>query len=242
MLGALVGSWLLGGLLMPATIPQPIRLAILVVLGSALGTEAYIRAVPAPARRAFEAFSWLGEHELARARAQTGDAVPTDARAARRWLLAHSEQPDQPWLRVEILVLAGQIDEARAVADRMPAATPEERFARAAAVDFADWFGGGDGDLEAMAAGALDLVPADGDERLRAEVTIAVARVRRRMAAGDDPVDAGLPLQEVRHRIGARADGQLGRALRGRLVRSLLLVGAGLAGFALVLEYLLPAA
>jgi hypothetical protein len=69
-----------------------------------------------------------------------------------------------------------------------------------------------------MNAAAADLLPSDGDERMRAEVSIATAKVRRRMADGRaTPGDAVDPLLEVRERLGARADGQVGRAIRRRL-------------------------
>lgn len=76
-----------------------------------------------------------------------------------------------------------------------------------------------------MHESAREILPPDGDERLRAEVTIAVAEVRRRMADGrTDAGDAAVPLVEVRDRLGSRADGQVGRALRWRLLPQLLIV------------------
>jgi hypothetical protein len=242
LLVALVATWLAGALLLPAGIPEPLRLGSLVLLGAVAGAEAWIRSMPAPARRAFEAFSWLGEWEIANVRALTGGGVPTTPLAARQWLLAHPERPEDRWLRVEILVLAGQLDEARAVAGRMPATTPAERVDRAVSLDLADWFAGGPGDVAAMQAAAAGLEPDDDEGRLRAEVAVAVAQVRRRMAEGVDLVEAGAPLREVRERLGRRADGQLGRAMRGRLQRTLLLVGGVFAGITLVLGSLLPAA
>jgi hypothetical protein len=70
-----------------------------------------------------------------------------------------------------------------------------------------------------------------GDEHLRAEVTIATAEVRSRMADGrSTPGDAAEPLIAVRERLGHRADGQVGRALRVRLLLTFLAVGAAFAG------------
>jgi hypothetical protein len=240
LLVALVGTWIIAGLLVPATWPEPLRIGILIALGAALGAEAFIRAMPAPAREAFEAFSWLGEWELAQARALTGRGVPTNATAARRWLLANKDRQDLGWLGVEVLVLAKRLDEAKAAAARLPDASPGQRFERVGALDFADWFAGGEGDLPALEAAAVEVLPADGDARLRAEVAIAIAKVRRRMAAGEDPIEAGEPLREVRRRLGRRADGQVGRALRGRLVRALVVVGAVFAVISILLPELTP--
>jgi hypothetical protein len=240
LLATTVATWLVVGLVLPATLPDPVRLAVLVALAAILAAEAYIRAMPAPTREAFEAFSWLGEWELAQVRALTGEGVPTSPIAARRWLRVHPEASETRWLRVEMLTFARQYDQAKAVAERMSDATPAERFDRAVAKDFADWFSGGDGDLASIEAAAENLLPPDGDERLRAEVIIAIANVRRRMAAGDDPIEAGAPLREVRKRLGKRADGQVGRALRVRLIRPLLIVGALVSIVSLLLPDLAP--
>jgi hypothetical protein len=240
LVAVLVATWLVLGLLLPATLPDPIRVAILVVVSALLGAEAYIRAMPAPAREAFEAFSWLGEWELKQVRAATRAGVPTDPISARRWLRVHPETPETRWIRVEMLTLVRHYDEAGAVAERMPESTPLERFDRAVALDFVDWFRGGDGDMAGIEAAAADLLSADGDDRLRAEVVIAVAKVRRLMATGEDPIQAGQPLRDVRQRLGRRADGQVGRALRGRLIRPLLIIGGLLAAVSLLLPDLAP--
>ena len=237
---ALVATWTVAGILLPATVPEPLRLGILVILGAVLGAESFIRAMPTPARQGFEAFSWLGEWELAHARALTGKAVPTNELAARRWLLVVKDRPELRWLRVEILCLAKRFDEAQALAERMPDATPEERLERAVAIDFAGWFAGGDGNIAALEASAAELLPEDGGARLRAEIAIALAKVRRRMAAGDDPIVAGEPLREVRRRLGQRADGQVGRAFRGRLIRALVILGGAFAIVQLLLPDLTP--
>jgi hypothetical protein len=240
LLAAIVATWLVAAIALPAALPDPIRLAILVILSAILGAEAYVRAMPAPARLAFEAFSWLGEWELAQIRAATGDGVPTNELAARRWLRVHPEAPETRWLRVEMLTFVKKHDEAKAVAERMPDGTPAERFERAAAKDFADWYAGEEGDIPAMEAAASELHPSDGDARLRAEVAIAIARVRHRMAAGDDPIAAGEPLRDVRKRLGRRADGQLGRALRVRIMRPLLILGGLLAVLSLLVPEVAP--
>jgi hypothetical protein len=240
LLSALVATWFVGSLILPGSIPEPIRLAVLVVLASLIGTEAWLLSMPAPARRAFEAFSWLGDWEMARVRLLTGGGVPTTARGAREWLLAHPERAEERWIRVEILLLARRLDEALAVAERMGSSSPQERLERTVALDLAEWFAGRDGDLAAIEAATRALDPGDPDARLRAEVAIAVAKVRRRLAEGVDLVEVGAPLREVRQRLGSRADGQLGRAMRPRLRRAMLVVGAAFAAIVLLLEALMP--
>lgn len=230
LLVALVVTLIVVPFLLPADASDIVRLGVSSLLGAVIATEAYVRAFPARSRRAFEAFSWLGERELARWRRSGGGRVPTNAAAADRWLVAHQADRPGDGARAEVLLLAGRIDDARAVVDRMPHATPLECFAKAATFDLVDWRAGGDGDLPAMEHAAAAILPEDGDDRLEAQVNIAVAKVRRLMADGHPSAgDAIEPFLEVRSRLGHRADGQVGRALRPRLIPvllvSLLVVG-----------------
>lgn len=209
-------------------LPVVARIALTSAVAAVLGTEAYIRAMTPRSRRAFEAFSWLGEWELARAKRAVGN-VPVGRDDAIDWLIAHPAGPivlaDELPVRIEIELLAGRRDEARALLGQLPTNTPWDRFELAALRDLVDWRAGGDGFLEEMRESALEILPPDGDERLRAEVTIAVAEVRRRMADGrTDAGDAAMPLVEARGRLGSHADGQVGRALRWRLLPQLFLV------------------
>jgi hypothetical protein len=177
-------------------------------------------------RRAFEAFSWLGEWELARAKQATGGPIPTTPGGAARWLEGRPERPAELPIRIEILLFANRLDEARRALDHLPTATPWQRFERAALRDLVDWRSGGDGDPSGMEEAAAEILPRDGDERLRAEVTIAVAQVRRLMAeAQATPDEAVKPFLDVRVRLGPRGDGQVGRALRPRLIPALTVFG-----------------
>lgn len=221
---ALVVTWTVIGLL-----PSPSRivsLAAATVIGAIVATEASIRARPAPSRRAFEAFSWFGEWELDRARALTGSPVPTTPGAADKWLREHPETPDTLGIRAEILTMAGRIDDARAAVERMASETAFERFERAALEDVVDWFGGGDGDLPGLEAAVADLGPMDSDVRLRGEVALATAKVRRLVAEGPLSTATIRPFLDVRELLGTRADGQVGRALRKRMIPAFLIFGA----------------
>jgi hypothetical protein len=224
MLVAFVLTWIVVPFLLPRDAHWLIQITVPSLVAAVVAAEAYIRSMPPRSRRAFEAFSWLGEWELARAQELSGRPVPTSPEEARRWLAERPERVDrldEAALRVEVLVLAGEIDDARSLVERMHArtATGWERFEVAALRDLVDWRSGGEGDLPGMAAAAEAIQPIDSDDRLRADVTVAVARVRRRMADGrSTPGDAAEPLVEVRERLGDRAKGQVGRALRRRIV------------------------
>ena len=239
MLASFVAVWLVVPLLLPAGTHVVIRVLVPSLLVAVVGTEAYIRSMPPRQRRAFEAFSWLGEWELARARAIVGGSLPSSPEEAADWLGRHPEGPilleGELAVRVEIELLAGRIDEARGLVGRLPTETPWARFEVAALHDLVEWRAGADGaeaeaHLEAAERAGVAIEPADGDERLRADVTVAVARVRRRMADGrSTPGDAADPLLEVRERLGSRADGQVGRALRRRLIPVVLVASVVLA-------------
>lgn len=216
----------------PSGTPRILAFAVPAVVGATLATEAYIRTMPRRSRLAFEAFSWLGEWELKQA-GMSGLRVPTTPGAARRWLASHPDMQDRLGIRAELLLLAGRPDEARAAAEGLPTSTPWERWVRTEALESIEWRSGGDGNLERLRAAAAELQPLDGDDHLRAAVAIAAAEVRRRMADGrSTPGDAAEPLIEVRESLGTRADGQVGRALRGRLFPAFLVASIVLGGIA----------
>jgi hypothetical protein len=236
MLIAVVVIVLVAPLLIPHELPRLAQSLILGVVVSIIGTEVYVRAWPSVSRRAFEAFSWLGEWEIAGVRALTGSGPPTSRAKAAAWLERRPDRPEERAIRVEVSLFAGRIDDARAVLSTLSAKTPSERFELVALGDLVDWHAGGDGDLPAMEAAAAEILPADGDERLRAEVTVAAAKVRRRMAEGGATPEAVVePLLVVRQALGHRADGQIGRALRRRILPLLL---GGTALFAIASELL----
>jgi len=210
-----------------------IHLAVLVVVSAVVASEAWIRSLPTRTRLAFEAFSWLGDTEIERARMLTGRAAPATAKAAEAWLRQVPDSPLTDWARAEVLILAGRPEEARAIVDRMPADTPAERFELASTRELVDWANGGSTDTTGMEAALEALGPEGSDARLRGEVAIAAARVRQAMEAGEPGEgDVLEPLIEVRGRVGPRADGQVGRAMRKRLIPAYLVFSAlfGVAG------------
>jgi hypothetical protein len=218
--------------------PLWLRLVVLVPVSALLATEAYFLAMPGRYRRAFEAFSWLGEWGLARLRDQTGEGPPLNRRAAERWLERHPDEPDIRWARAEVLVVADHLDEALVVAEGIPVPDRIAGVEREATLGFVRWMRGETVDLGALVA-VVEALPPATDDRLRAEVMLAAARVRERMADGrSEPGDAAQPLIAVRDLLGDRAKGQVRLALRDRILRVLLLLGAGFAALQLILDAL----
>ncbi|HYL39844.1 MAG TPA: hypothetical protein VET90_00910, partial [Candidatus Binatus sp.] len=230
---ALVAAQLAILLLTAFGLPSIAAYALAILGASAVATEAYLRAMAGRTRRSMEAFMWLGSWDLAGVRAATGRGVPTTRGGAAEWLARQPETPDEPatirGLRVELNLLAGRVAEARAVLERMSEASPVERFNKAAAADLVAWWTRRGDATEAMAEAADEIEPRGGDEALRAEVALAIARVRHLAVAVPPAVEPLAPLLEVRDRLGARADGIVRRILWPRLYRVFVLTALLLA-------------
>jgi hypothetical protein len=169
-----------------------------------VATVAWFAAWPSRSRPAFEAFAWLGEWEIERFRALAGPSVPVTLAEMRRYVRNTKERPEDRSLRAEILMIGGRLAEARAMAERIPDDTPFGRAERIGELDFVDWLEGGSGDGADLRAAVSAVEPSDGLDRLRAEVALAMADVRRLVASGD--TDPTAPMRAVRARIGAHAD------------------------------------
>jgi hypothetical protein len=194
----------------------------LVALGSiATGLAAalvWAVAWPPVDRRAFEAFAWLGESEFERFRVLTDGRLAPTIGNMKRHVRNTPERAEDRWIRVEVHAASGQLDEAREIALRLPVDTPVERAEQAVYLEYLDWLAGGPDNpagAETVRDAVAAILPADGDDRLRAEVSLAIAEVRRRIGSG--AADPSAPLREVRARLGRRADGVLFAAARRQL-------------------------
>ena len=210
-------------------LPWVVQILLAVGLGTWLGTEVAKRAIPRPVRRAIEAFGYLGEWELERAKPFDAAGIATPD-AARRWLAAYPEQFEDRWLRWELLLLADDPATAAEVAARIPDETPYDRFERAYAIDRVAWSQGGTSDEAALRAMAEAVGPPDDEDRRHAEVALAVATGKDLAAAGADPLP---PLLAARDHL--PADLGLGSAFVNGL-RMLALISS------VVLALVLPAA
>jgi hypothetical protein len=191
-------------------------------------------------RRAWEAFTWLGEWELDRYVAVAGGPALPSRDDFRRWLKASPDDPKLGWIRTDLFVMEQEFDKARAAAEAMPVDTPSERLEREAAFASIDWYSGGPGDPTGLRAAVAEILPADGDERLRADVTLSAAEVRRLLATED--ADPARPMREMRDRLGARADGILWSVLRRRLWSKFLTAALTIVLVVVALNSVLPLA
>jgi len=222
---------------------RPIAVVVAIaVIGTVVGAGAFgivfAFGRSGESRRALEAFIWSAELEYARLSELSGTTVSPDPRSLRRFARNVPERPDNRWIRVEILVADGQLDEARSMADRMPTDTPLERFEQAADLAWLDWVEGRDEDDSAVRATAAEVaIAADETTRSRVDVGLAVHDARRLIAAGSD--DPGAPLRAARDRLGHRADGAILTFIR-RISLNALPLSAILVLFVLGLDALVP--
>lgn len=229
--------------LLPVHLPPLAVVPVVAIVASAAASEAYLRAMAPRARRAMEAVLWLGGWNVAKARAETGGGAPTTASGAMRWLASHPEMAAEPAfvrsLRIQVLLLAGRVAEAQSVAEVEHGRTPLERFSDAADRQLVRWWTGGPTDVGAMRAVAQEILPADGDDRARADVTIALAETRD-LAVADPPAEGDplAPLIAVRDRLGGRADGVLRRDLWRRMFAVFLALTLGVGALGLLSGWL----
>jgi hypothetical protein len=207
------GSWLT---MLIASGQHPIAVIAIVAVGAiATGVVAAFAnafARPPTTRRAFEAFVYLGEWEMDRVQRLAQRPFTPSVGAMRKLIEGMEESPETRWLRVELLTTSGDLDGARAMAERMPGTTAYQRLERQAALVLLDWLAGGSGDPAPVRDALDEIEPEAVVPRRCAEVVLACTEVRYRVGRGDsDPTE---PLRIARDRLGAAADDVLLRMTR----------------------------
>jgi hypothetical protein len=219
-----------------AGVPWPVALAVGTAAFAVVGVELSYVVMPARIRRAWEGWSIVGDSELKRWRATFGTPVPVGTAAVQRWLDAHPETPENRWALSELLVIAGRMEDARAVIQRLPESTATERFERTHQNGYVDWVEGRDIDLDQQAAEAETVGEPESPERWIARAMVASARARDLAVRGGDWAE---PLIDVRLRSGHLANGLLRNELRRRSYPMMLLVGVVFVGLVVASSILL---
>jgi hypothetical protein len=138
-------------------------------------------------RNALAVSTWLGARESRRLLGGAHRAfvlgLPNTPARAEKWLAKHPDDDALRPLRVEILELARRYDEARAAIDRLPDATPIDRYRIAEARAVIDDLQTGRHDLSAVKL-ALEALP-PGIDRSEASASLAVFDARRSIGRGD---------------------------------------------------------
>ena len=159
--------------------------AVFALTFAACGAWAVARWLPRRFRAATESYLWLAVRAERHWREVFGDrGVPRSMSAMRSFIEAAPETPETAGERFGIWMALGDLESTRRVIAQMPADTHLERHARAAATWLAAFVEGSDGDLTALRASAAGID--DPDDRLEAEVEIAVDTARVELASGRD--------------------------------------------------------
>jgi hypothetical protein len=119
----------------------------------------------------------------------------------RAWLDHNDERPETRSFHAEMLAVVGRTDEARAMAERIEAATPAEEFDRQALLDYIDWIDGAELDHAGRLREADAIGSPGSPERLFARGLAAIALARDRAHQGSD---WRRPLIEFQREIGSQ--------------------------------------
>jgi hypothetical protein len=201
---------------------------VFAVTFAATGAWAVARWLPRDFKGATETYLWLAVRAEAHWHELFGDvAVPRSRSAMRAFVAATPETPETAGERFGIWMALGDLSSARRVIEQMPVDTGSARHARASAVWLVDFAAGSPGDLAALRATAAALD--DPDERLEADVEVAVNAARVEVAARRDWKPS---LLAVRERLGPEPTAILWRHAWPRAFRDMFVAAVvGIAAF-----------
>jgi hypothetical protein len=177
--------------------------AVAALVAPVLGVVVGIAMLPSTMRRAFESFSWLGHRDVARFRAATGSRTPANAVEVGEWLRTWPPGSLPAWIRAELLISIGRVEEALAELDAQRVPVSElDRLQDVATRGFAELVATGTLDTAAFAAALAPFGPPS-PFALEASVIEALTLTRLRLASSTaDPLE---PLVRVRPRLGWEA-------------------------------------
>jgi len=191
----------------------------------AVGLLVFLAAFRPRTRQALEVFAWIGEREIDQFNEQTHSRFPGTSRAAERWIERHPEAAHELQQGVDVLLMAGEYEQAAEAARRLPTETAWERFSRELQIDHVLRVLGSNVERPGVRAAADELE--NPEERMEADALLAWADANRRVLAGGDWRE---PLVAARRQLGAHADGTLMRSrLAAMYAIVLAMVGAALA-------------
>jgi len=149
-------------------------------------------------RQAIEVMTWLNGWETERWQHEVGRRLPGLPRAVPKLLDSLPDTLGLRPLRIELLAVRGDVDEAFERLDQLPLDTPWQRFEHSALEEWVSWLANGPELIAPMEANVADI---DEDRRLVARVMVAAARARRAAVSGGDAIR---PLAALRSELGDR--------------------------------------
>jgi hypothetical protein len=220
-----------------AGVPWPIGLVAGAATFAMIVVELGYLAIPPRLRRAWQGHAAIAQPQTKRWIATTGTRVPATLAAMRRWIERNPERPETRWARAEILIITGDLPEARAVIERMVVDTDLDRFTQHMLRVYLAWVEGADPDYEALRAHAETVGDPQSAERLEARGEAAIAVARDLAASGGDWM---APMIAFRDAAGPVADRVLRDDLRRVGYRAYLLYGLVASGIVLLTTGALP--
>ena len=170
------------------SVDVPLRQVIDAVVFAVVAAPIWILVQRGAVRDAHEVMSWLNGWETERWQAEIGRRLSALPRADARLLDALPDTMGLRPLRIELLAVRGQVDEAYERVDQLPLDTPWQRFERAALDEWLAFLGNGPALVAPMEAAASQID--DAERRLVARGMVAAARARRAAVDGGDAIAA----------------------------------------------------
>ncbi len=218
LLAGLLASFVVDAILF-AALGTPLRQAVDGLVFAAVAAPVWIGVQRRDVRAAVDALTWLNGWETERWQRELGRRLATVPRSTPELLDQLPDTMGLRPLRVELLAVRGELDEAWRRLEELPADTPWQRFERAWLTEWLLWLSGGPPQLAEMEAAAAG-IPAGDDRGLVARTMVAAQRSRRAAVAGGDVV---APLATVRAELGARP-GRYALGYRAGVIVSVLTV------------------
>lgn len=170
-------------------------------------------------RSAIDALTWLNGWETERWQDELGRRLAAQPRSTPELLDHLPDTMGLRPLRIELLGVRGELDEAWQRLEQLPADTPWQRFERAWLSEWLLWLSGGPARLDEMEAAARE-IPPDDDRALVARTMVAAQQSRRAAVGGRDVV---APLAAARTALGGRP-GRYALAYRTGVIFSVIVV------------------
>lgn len=185
--------------LLSRSVDAPFRQLLDAAVFMVVAAPAWLLVQRAAVRDAHDVLTWLNGWETERWQAEIGRRLPALPRSTPHLLDSLPDTIGLRPLRIELLAIAGAVDEAHERLERLPADTPWQRFERAALHEWLAFLGDAPERIGPMedAAGEVD----EQERRLVARAMVAAARARRAAVSGGDAVT---PLAALRDELGHR--------------------------------------